>query len=350
MANEAPKRKRLEKTVVDAPVSTQKFYCCRCGTAYSRQKGYFPVSHSPMYRGSGYLPWCNDCVDDMYNRYKLTLGSDREALKRICMKMDLYWHESIYEMVEKTSGVQSRVRAYIGKTNINRFIDKTFDNTIAEELEQGIEWRRASQQEVIDALARQRAVEESSALEDISPETIAFWGSGYTADFYEELERRYQDWTGELGQLDPAERALYKQICLLEVTITRDSSAGKAIDKNINALNTLLGSANLKPAQKKAEDGESNLDAVPLGVWIRRYENTRPIPEPDPEFEDKDGIIRYIETWFKGHLAKMVGIKNGYSKIYEDEIARMRVERPEFDDVDDETMFNDIFSDHSDEE
>ena len=30
--------------------------------------------------------------------------------------------------------------------------------------------------------------------------------------------------------------------------------------------------------------------------------------------------------------------------MYEDEIAKMRIERPEYEDEDDETMFNDIFS------
>ena len=51
---DTPKRKKLEKTIDSTPQSNQKFICCRCGTAFSRQKGYFPVSHSPMYRGTGY--------------------------------------------------------------------------------------------------------------------------------------------------------------------------------------------------------------------------------------------------------------------------------------------------------
>ena len=42
---DAPRRKKLEKTAPNQaePISTQKFYCCRCGTSYSRKKGYFPV-------------------------------------------------------------------------------------------------------------------------------------------------------------------------------------------------------------------------------------------------------------------------------------------------------------------
>ena len=113
MAN-PPKYKRLEKKPGEpASVSTQKFYCCRCGTAYSRQKGYFPVSHSPMYRGSGYLPMCSECVDDLYEQYRKDLGDDRAALRRVCMKMDLYWNDGLYDTVQRTAGVQSRIRSYI---------------------------------------------------------------------------------------------------------------------------------------------------------------------------------------------------------------------------------------------
>lgn len=331
---DSPKRKKLEK-VIDAPaISTQKFYCCRCGMAFSRQKGYFPVSHSPIYRGVGYLPICNHCIDEMYEQYCSTLEDDREAMRRMCMKLDLYWSEAIYSMTERTAGVHSRIRNYIGKTNIIRYIDKTFDDTLLEESRAGITVSSPYQPDPQTDISKEITVEQS---------IIDFWGPGFAADFYMELERRYQDWTGGVSVSNPSERSLYKQICILEATINRDSAQGRAIDKNVNALNTLLGSMNLKPAQKK-EDTDSSADTTPFGVWIRRWENTRPVPDPDPEMQDVDGIIRYITIWFLGHLCKMLGIRNTYCKLYEDEISKMRIERPEYEDEDDETMFNDIFS------
>ena len=136
---DAPKRRKLEKTSEPVVVSNHKYYCCRCGTAYSRQKGYFPVSHSPMYRGSGYLPICSNCIEELYEQYRSMLADDKEAMRRICMKLDLYWSEDIYAMVERTAGVHSRIRNYIGKTNIMKYIDKTFDDTLYEEA-QAAEW------------------------------------------------------------------------------------------------------------------------------------------------------------------------------------------------------------------
>lgn len=232
---EAPRRKKLEKTVDDSTTiqTSQKFYCCRCGTSYSRKKGYFPVSHSPMYRGSGFLPMCNDCVEDMYEQYRAMLGDDKAAMKRMCMKLDLYWNEDIYAMVERTAGVHSRVRNYIGKTNIIRYIDKTFDDTLDEE---------ALLEPEETPAASYIAQPEDTAEADVDQALVDFWGAGYTPDFYLELERRYKDWTGDRQVIDPSERALYRQICLLESIIARDSAQGKPIDKNVNALNSLLGS------------------------------------------------------------------------------------------------------------
>lgn len=342
---DAPKRKRLEKVQQDnLPVSNQKFYCYRCGMAFSRQKGYFPVSHSPMYRGIGYLPFCNDCIDTLFDEYRQSLGSDREAMRRLCMKLDLYWHDSIFDMVERTAGVNSKVRSYIGKTNIIRYIDKSYDDTVKEEERNGIAAARQEERVQTGYLPEDDAQEENI---DIPEDVILFWGPGYTPKMYLELEERKKYWLSRFPvgyNFDIGEEALIRQICNLEIDINHDRAAGKSIDKNVNTLNTLLGSANLKPAQKKSEEADAELDNMPFGVGIRKWENTRPIPEPDPELQDVDGIVRYISIWFLGHLCKMLGIKNTYCKLYEDEMERLRVKTPEFEDEDDESMFNNIFS------
>ena len=341
---DSPKRKRLEKSVQPSmPVSTQKFYCCRCGTAFSRQKGYFPVSHSPMYRGSGYLPFCNECVDTLYDEYKKKLGDAREAMRRMCMKLDLYWNDAIFDMVERTAGVNSKVRNYIGKTNIIRYIDKSFDDTILDEEKRGVSPSQIRQDQQ-DALSEDDEKEDD--IVDIPEDVILFWGPGYSTKMYSELEERRKYWISRFPDgysFDIGEEALIRQICNLEIDINHDRAAGKSIDKNVNTLNTLLGSANLKPAQKKTEDADAELDGMPFGVGIRKWENTRPIPDPDPELQDVDNIVRYISIWFLGHLCKMLGIKNTYCKLYEDEMERLRVKAPEYEDDDDETLFNNIF-------
>lgn len=335
---EAPRR-RSQKKASDPTVSTQKHYCCRCGTAYSRKKGFFPVSHSPMYRSSGYLPFCVECVDEMYDQYVQELGNAKEAMRRMCMKMDLYWSESIYTIVERSAGTNSRVRNYIGKTNIVRYIDKTFDDTIKEEVAAG-----GGAGYALPVVQNEELPTEDDTPTDQA--IIDFWGAGFQHDFYMELKRRYDNWTGgeeKAKNLQPAERALYQQICMQEAIISRAAAAGDPTDKAVNTLNNLLGSMNLKPAQRK-ENADVELDKMPLGVGIQKWEYSRPLPETPKENRDIRGVIKNITTWYLGHACKMVGLKNSYCKAYEDAMEELRVKRPEYDEEDDDSMLSDIFN------
>ena len=355
-------RKSLDRTNQIEPQipSNQKFYCCRCGLAFGRQKGNFPVSHSPLYRGTGYLPVCNDCADELFEYYQHELGSGRAAMRRLCMKFDLYWSDAIYDMVERSAGIYSKFRSYISKTNMVRFIDKNFDNTLAEEEKAGIKGpakpdNPVSMQSLAAATVQDGYLPEEPEDEEIEvPEEVKlFWGPGYTNRMYMELEDRRRFWISRYPagyNFDIGEEALIRQICNLEIDINHDRASGKSIDKNVNTLNTLLGSANLKPAQKKQDEADSDLDNMPFGVGIRRWENTRPVPEPDPELQDVDGIVKYITVWFFGHLCKLAGIKNSYCKLYEDEMEKLRVEAPEFEGEDDDTVIAERFGDGDDTE
>lgn len=261
----------------------------------------------------------------------------------MCRKLDLYWSQKIFDSVDAKTVPAKTFTKYMQKLATVGHAGKSYDDTLREE---GTLWEWSENPKLNKEHDKVfRAEETVSDQEEIPKEDLAFWGSGYSSkSTYDELNQKYEQWTSNLGELDPAEQAIYKQICVLEYTINKDSAAGKSIDKHVNALNQLLGSANLKPAQKKADEADAGFDTTPMGVWIARWEKDLPIPEPDPEFKDVDNIVRYIEIWFKGHLSKMVGLKNSYSKMYEDEINKLRVERPEFEDEDDEAFFVDIFS------
>lgn len=327
--------------------------CSRCGLSYGRRKGYFPVSYAALHKGIGYVPVCKTCIDDMYNKY-LTQTEDTSAVVRqVCRKLDLYWNKTIFEDVERRNTTHSMMTAYMAKLNTTRYAGKCYDDTLSDEgaLWSHIDASDFSTEDIDDFDDDDDGLdsnEEIIGIDDsieITDEIIAFWGPGFTTSMYRELEQRRRYWMSRFPEdtvLDVGTEALIRQICNLEISINKNRASGKQIDKNINMLNTLLGSLNLKPSQNK-DDGDASLENTPFGVWIRRWENQRPIPEVDPEMKDVDGIIRYIETWFKGHLSKMLNIKNAYSPIYENEIDKYRVEKPEYEDDDDETVFNEVF-------
>lgn len=329
-------------------MSSDVAICSKCGKKYSRRKGFFPVSYAILHKGIGHIPVCKECIDTMYNTYLAQCNNAKDAVRQLCRKLDLYWSESVYDLVQRKSTTRSMMTQYIAKINTVSYAGKSYDDTLSEE---GTLWNFAP--EINEESVEVADVTPIEAVEIETPEEIiAFWGSGYSDEMYRELEQRRQYWMSKFPEgieLDVGTEALIRQICSLELDINRDRIAGKSVDKSVNALNNLLGSANLKPAQQKA-DGDNAQENTPFGVWIRRWETQRPVPDPDPELEDVDGIVRYISIWFLGHLCKMLGIKNTYCKLYEEEIAKMRVDRPEYEDEDDETMFNDIFGNAPEEE
>lgn len=302
---------------IDLNVSSSQ--CRKCGKGYGRLKGNFPVSYGYLYKGQGYMPYCRDCVDEMYDAYMAVCKDQKTATRQMCRKLDLYWNEDAYEYASLRAANRTMMTAYIARINMVNCAGKSYDDTLIEE---DSLW-------TFDTIKTKVIYQAESSEEiEIDPALADFWGSDFAPDFIQKLDKRYRDWTEGQDDLDKGSISLFKQICILEETIARDAAAGKPVDKNMNTLNTLLGSLNLKPVQKKDDPSVGNIDNSPMGVWIRRFENERPIPEPDPELRDVDKIIHYIQVFFLGHLAKMLGKTNVYSKMYEDEIARLRVEDP----------------------
>lgn len=346
-----------------------KYQCMRCGRIFPKQSGNFSATQSPLYRGGGgFLPICHDCMDDLFLHYSEVLEDEMLAVRRICMKFDIYWNPKIFVMAcNDVRGNSSRMRMYLSKSNLYAYIGKSYDDTIDEE-EEALTAAPVDEVGAVEKTepAIERHLEETTGEESVAnatsicgvasesisideddeikipeppAESVVFWGAGLPPEMYFALDARYERWTsGFENGLDSGSEARYKQICILEETINRSvAQTGRSDAATVNALNSLI-----KEAQKGDAINES-FDELPFGVGIRMFENSRPVPKPIPELQDVDGVVRYISVWFLGHLCKMLGIKNTYCKLYEDEIARRRVERPDLDDEDDEGAFNDIF-------
>ena len=315
-----------------------KYICTRCGKVYIRQKSNFPASQSPLFAESGYLPICNHCADNLYDHYKEALGSGEAAMRRLCMKFDIYWNPEIWMMINKVNTSVSRVRQYISKTFLIRYIGRSYDDTLDEE--SGYVNPVTLETTVIDSPDGEDDVATVRTV-TVPAETVQFWGAGFDVNTYDELNMRFERWTKDLPKPLPiVEEALYKQICIQEAQINKRAIAGQDIEKGQNTLNSLLSSLSIKPNQKKDDPGDADLESTPLGVWARRWEEDLPIPDGEDIPEPK--VIKYITTWFFGHVAKCLGLKNMYSKVYEDEIAKYRVEKPEYDGEDDDLIISDI--------
>ena len=317
--------------------------CHKCGKGFNKRRGNFPSCHSSTTIGVGYLPVCKECFNNLFDMYLAHCSDTKAAVRQMCRKFDLYWNEDQYNLVMLNSGGTNVMNLYLQKIGNVKYHGKSYDDTLAEE---GTLWSFYSVNNENDEDGVSGRISLTN-VEPISDEVVKFWGSGYTPSMYNELEQRREYWMTKLEQegvtIDVGAEALIKQICSLEIDINKARASGKAVDKLVNTLNTLLGSANLKPTQKKNDDSDTGMEKTPFGVWIQRWENDLPIPDPSPEMEDADGIIKYMLTWVYGHLARMFNIKNAHSRLYDEEIAKWRIERPEYDDEDDESFLDDIF-------
>lgn len=323
-------------------INASSTMCRKCGKAYGRLKGNFPVNYGPLYKGNGYIPYCRSCIDQMYESYFSECKSEALAVRQVCRKLDLYWNQSIFNSIVRRNSQRSMMTSYITATNTPKYAGRCYDDTLRE---YGALWSFG-----IGAVTapKQEITDDSEEIDcDAPPDEIKnFWGPGYSNSMYWQLNERYKYWLGQYpddAELKIGEEALLRQVCNLEISIAQSRSQNKSIEKEVNTLNSVIASLNIRPDKKKAAEGSLN-ESTPFGVWIRKIEDTRPIAEPDPQFQDVDGVRKYITVWFFGHLCKILKIKNSYSKLYEDEMAKLRVERPEYEGEDDDAIIEDIFT------
>lgn len=326
-------------------MDSDRSICCRCGTAYGRRKGNFPVCYAGLYRGTGYLPICRNCVDTIYNEYFAQSGDQKKATRQVCRKLDLYWNDQIYESVANKSTTRTMMTNYIQRVNNISYAGKSYDDTL---ISDGTMWKFSEEdlyQEPEEEIVVPDQNDDELTLDDIPKEVIEFWGPGYTPGMYMELEQRLQYYRGQMGEdarTDLGTDTLLRQIAMLEIDINRARASGKSVDKMVTSMNSLLSSLS-KPQKNAAIDTAAA--NTPFGVWIKRWEDERPLPEVDDSMKDVDGIIKYVLTWVYGHMAHMLKIKNARTPLYDDAIASLRVEHPEYDDEDDETLLYDLFGD-----
>lgn len=315
--------RKIEPQPPTSSDSRHEFYCSRCGRSYPVQRGNFPYSQSPLYAGNNhYATICSACLDELYEFYTKTLGSEMEAMRRICSKIDMYFSMDAYAMTNKASMESSRVGMYTSRLALKQFKGKTYDTTIAE----GNTGQLSDNKQVV------------------SDKTRKFFGSGFSDEDYLYLQEQYDDWISRYECQTKAQEEIFKNLAFAQLNILKAQRKGERVPEAQKALQELLKIQNITPSQRNDNTfAEQNT----MGTLIHKFETEQPIMEPLPEWKDPDGIVRYITVYFLGHLCKMMGIKNRYSKMYEDEMQRYHVNRPEYEE-DDEALFDAVFGGHID--
>lgn len=140
-------------------------------------------------------------------------------------------------------------------------------------------------------------------------ENMRFWGNKkYTVEDFDFLNSIYDDLSQDRKPNSAMMKNAYKNIARTQLQAQKALEGGNAteFDKLMKTLSTLMGDANVKPAQTSVE----NNGIESWGEWVRKIEETRPILAPTEEFIDVDGIGKYIKKWFTNHFERVFDLNN----------------------------------------
>ena len=313
-------------------------YCPVCGDFKKRNTAFY---NDDRYL-AGKNPICKECYLKMVEQRKKDKdepNETKESVQKVLQMLDRPYDDDFYEKCVKGAkdGVKEKTRNSPFATYITAIIslpqwqNKTYKDSdfgssiITTDLDE--EEELANQELLIKARER--------------------FGRDYNNVDLLFLEKEYEDWTTRYACESKAQELLFKRICFKELEIDKAQKDGKDTKELDKTLQELLGSAQLKPSQNASN---SLTESKTFGQLIEKWENEEPIPEPSDEFKDVDKIGLLIDVFFKGHLAKMMGLKNAFSARYDQFMKKYTVNKTEYQDEEySEEMFDKFFGTQLDE-
>lgn len=319
--------KLIEQDIIICPV---------CGEPVSRETNFYTDKRYAI----GVYPECKKCilaeVEQRKNKNDKP-NETKESVQRMLQKLDLPYIDSLYESL--CADVANEINEKNKRSPFLAYLPPIkslpqYKNLTWKDSEFGDDYIDGDEEEVN---------ENSRILKSAKKR----FGNGFSNSELVFLENEYQDWTRRYQCENKAQELLFKRVCFKELDIDKAQKAGRDTKELDKTLQELLGSLNLKPSQNNSN---ALTEAKTFGQLIEKWENEKPIPEPEEEFKDVDKIGLYIDVFFKGHLSKMMGLKNGFSSIYEKFMKKYTVSKPEYDeDTDSEVLFEQIFGSKAEE-
>lgn len=319
----------MPKIRIQESNSAREYVCTCCGKSYTRQDGnFYKSSNSILWQAnSGYIPICKTCAEAIYNALiDFYSGNEEHALHHWCGIFDYPYDLAASAM---TAGYvqpgRSRLSLYPSKLNTKQVMSrgKTYLDTVRYEAGESNRIKTVN-----DIVATKKGGDRFVVTKEITKK----WGLGLTPEDYEWLEEQEEDWRSRTECKTKAQEELIRTICLSQLNIRQAQQGNGKVVEAMRSFQDLLASCNLQPRQNTNDD---IVDQNTFGTLIKQFEQERPLPTPDPEWEDVDGIKHYIDTWFLGHLCNNLHITNDCEEEYRKEMEKYTVKPPSYDGGDD---------------
>ena len=313
-------------------------YCHGCNQ-FKRRTAFY----SDHRNASGLFYLCKECVLRIVEQRKSDRSEPNETVESVQLMlkmMDKPYLNTLYKntvkgVIDNTGerNKNSAFAAYLTQINsLPQYKDKHWINS-------EFEINERSQEDLIaDNEANQKIL--------IAAKKRFGINAGYSNEELIWLENEYQDWIARYPCDSKSQEVLFQRLCCQELEVDRLQRMGRNTKDVDSAIRDTMTSLGIKPSQSNM-DGLA--DQLTFGQLIDKWEQEKPIPEPDDDFKDVDKIGTYIDVFFKGHLSKMMGLRNAASTLYDKFMKKYTVEKPELNEEDEEALFNQIFGSTAEE-
>ena len=312
-------------------INNEIVYCSHCRN-WKTVRAFYESAKSPDGIEHYACKECilNECTDVGKNGIR---SDNKEKTIETFRKLDWYFDEKVYnDLLQKISeGVGEKIKSTAVQQwitmnrSINDYKFKSFSDSIFD----------------IEDIEGNDSPEDIRIIQKTLKKAKKRFGSDYSNEDLMFLENEYQDWVSRYECSQKAQEETFENLSILKLMKRNAIKKGlstKDIDKSYQ---DWLDTGKLKPKQNSLDTFS---DAQTLGTLIQKYEETRPLPEIDPELEDVDKIGLYIDAFYRGHASKMLGLKNRFSNIYEKVMSKYTVTPPSYDEESDsEILFDKIF-------
>lgn len=272
--------------------------CVKHGGSPIGLNNFYMALSGSMYSGIGYIPVCKSCIDKIYNEYLKKYKEEKLAIYNMCRLLDLPFTYSSYE----------GAIAHSEKSNWKLY--QSFFKHINSLGEFNSSTTCFADSESLDI--EQNEVEQYGDSDTSYPKQI--WGDGLEGWEYEFLDNEIHMLKTDFECSDYGMEMIMKDIAFINLDIHKarykNNNNSKTIKDLIKMRSDLMNDGNLKPIQATGADKN---EKVSLGVFIKKWENERPI---DQGMDDE--MKRYIDTYMVGHLATMQGMNNEFVDYYKD--------------------------------
>ena len=279
---------------------------CNCCGEEKELNEYYK-SQSNLYKADGKLPICKDCVMEIYEENLQVYKDEEKALYKTLFNLDIYFDLRLCKraLIDTYNTDKHILKSYLSNINLVQYKGKTSKDSpampslwdIPEEEFQTYELEKIDIKEPIL----------------ITKDIITRWGEGKSNEDYMYLEEMYNTMVKTYDTSNPMSVETYKQIVLNYLDVKKLREAKNPDNKKIGEI---LKINSMLQADCRIKDVQSSNDEDNMywSKFIDEIEWTEPIPKPEKEFLDVDGIKKYIKKWFVEPFAKSRKLKENQDK------------------------------------